>query len=248
MKGNLYRAWPENKEIILINCNFNPGKKKRDFIVKTQIKASNKNEARILGKRNCYDSVNLLEFCIGEKIKLDNNFEEINNMTEDKKESNVHLLSKLEIVNELSTLTDKQLKEIKKVQKKLLNTEKEKKLILIKSLHWWALGKRESDNIDRFIKLWIALEVLVEGRGKKVVNKVKEDLRKLYPYFDQTNGNELVGKIYGMRGDIVHKGFRDPRDVMEKTLQLETIFEDLLNLHLNTKFKELTKVYLTNIS
>lgn len=247
MKGKLYRNWPENKEIVLINCIFKPGINKRNFSIQTNIKANDKKEACILGKEICKDAVNLLEFCIGEKVELSNKFKEIKEISELKTDGIANPLCGFEIVRD-EPLTSEQLEKIEEVQSTLLIAEEEQKLIIIKSLHWWSLGKRESDNIDRFIKLWIALEVLVEGEGEKVVNKVTKDLKELYSSFDQRGGKELVGRIYGMRGNIVHRGFRDPRDVMEKTQQLEAILEDLLSLHLNTKFKGLTREYLNLFS
>jgi len=245
MQGSLYRNWPENKEIFLLECLFKQGEGDRDFIIQTKIKADNEEQARIFGRKNCHDAVNFLEFCIGEQVDLDRNKEEISKKGDDTK----HGLVAFRIIGTIisnSPLTKEQLIEIDKAQNNIMNTGTEDQLILIKSIHWWALGKRESDNIDRFIKLWIALEILVEGKGDKLVKKVKKKLIKLYPSYDEEKIRQLVGRVYGMRGDIIHKGFREPLEVIKHVQHLEATLEDLLSLRLKMKFKELTEEYLNS--
>lgn len=167
MKGNLYRPWPENENIPLLNCTFKPGKDDRDFFVQTEVKAKNEEEAKIMGKDECKDAVNIFKLCINEEVFLDINRNVIKNKKEPLTHGTADLLGKVTIIRD-SPVSSEQLNEIAKAQK-VINNSVDKYEILKKSIHWWAKGKKESDTIDCFIKLWISLEILVEGKGKRHV-------------------------------------------------------------------------------
>lgn len=115
-------------------------------------------------------------------------------------------------------------------------------------IHWQAIGQRETKSqIDHFIKFWIALEVLVDGKGKDVVKEVEGPLLKLYPSCPEQKIKDVVGRIYGIRGKIVHYGIQEPESVEEKLKQLEAILGDLLKLRLGLNFKALAQQYLLQL-
>lgn len=242
MRGKLLRPWPKTETIKLLDCIFKPGPKKRDFFIQTEVYADEQENAKISGRRNCKDAINFFELIIQEQILLDNNYEEIKKENENSTQVSNYLPSKITITNP-NLLSNSQIKEIKKAQNIINDLDEEQHEILIKSLHWWANGKREQDRIDQYIKFWIALEILVEGKGQKLVKKVKEQLIQLYPNSDEKNIRELVGRIFGLRGNIVHKGLREPQEVINYTRQLETILEDLLSSRLNLQFKVKAEKY-----
>ena len=240
----LYSKWPPGEEIVVGDCRFIPGEEERGFTVHTEVEAKDENQASKEGKEKCIDAVHLLELCIDEEVYLD--------------ESQVRVRKKGDVWTGLkcyttdvilakdSPLTVEQLEEIKKAQN-TLKGEKDprKRESLMRAIHWQAFGRRETrSRIDRFIKFWIALEVLVEGRGEKVVYKVEKELRTLYPSCSRQRIKSLVKRIYGLRGDVVHSGEREPEGLEEKLKQLEAILEDLLRSRLGLNFKALTKRYL----
>lgn len=243
MRGKLLRPWPKTETIKLLNCIFKPEQKKRDFLVQTDVEAEDEENAKVVGRRNCKDAINFFELIIQEQILLDNNYEEIKKENEPITQVSNYLPSKVTITSP-TPLSNSQIKEIKNAQNIINDLDEEQHEILIKSLHWWANGEREKDRIDRYIKFWISLEILVDGKGQKLVKKVKEQLIQLYPNSDEENIRELVGRIFGLRGNIVHEGLREPQEVINYTHQLEAILEDLLSSRLNLQFKAKAEKYM----
>lgn len=243
--GYLYCKWPSGKEIMLMGCCFTPGNNDREFVVQTKINAENEEQARKNGRKICFDATHLLEFCIGESVYLDESRERIrkkgNDVTTGRKSFSLNA-----VLIKNSPLTAEQLEAVEKAHNALTSEkDAEKKESLLRAIHWQAIGRRETKSqIDRFIKFWIALEVLVEGKGKDLVRKIEEPLLKLYPSCPEKKIKDVVGRIYGIRVKIVHYGIREPESVEEKLKQLEAILGDLLRLRLGLNFKALAQQYL----
>src|SRR5260370_22683423 len=60
-------------------------------------------------------------------------------------------------------------------------TDEEQRECLLRAIHWRARGRQEQSAIDRFIKYWIGVAILVMGEGSRVVTKIRDQLRLLYP-------------------------------------------------------------------
>jgi len=75
---------------------------------------------------------------------------------------------------------------------------------------WFRRGQDVPNPVDKLLFWWVVLEIYPgEGQGEKVVRKTRDLLReRLYP--DLTAGTVTsktrLGRIFGLRGDIVHKG------------------------------------------
>lgn len=241
MLGSLDSQWPKDNKIKLLGCKFSQRSNVHEFSVETEVKADDIDDARLLAKNKCSDSVNILSFFVG-KISLDIHKVTIKEKGVNMTHAQVDIPCVLTINNN-SCITSKQLFDIEKVENYMLSIKEESQEVLKRSMHWWVLGKKESDTIDRFIKLWISLEILVEGKGNKLVKKVKKELIKIYPSINEENINIVIGRVYGIRADIVHEGLRDPQKVSEYTKQLETILEDILSFKLGTNFQSYSKKY-----
>lgn len=226
-----------------MDCQFSKGSGTHDFLIYTEVKATNSEEARRIGFFLCQDAINLLEFCMDEPVHI--------------KQGPVHVRVKgSNVTTGLMPLlygnvkarfnnipTEEQLKAVSKAQN-TIESEKndEKRESLIRAIHWQARGRRElQSKIDQFINFWIALEVLVKGEGEKVVSKIKDSLIEIYPNVNEQNISEIVGRIYGVRADIVHFGVKQPHDLDVRVLQLEKILADLLRKQLGLKFKALSE-------
>ncbi len=257
LKGTLYRKWEPNQEISLADCKFtdfvftdciskNCGlarrENNREFIISTEVEANNEQEAEQLGIKRCSDATFIFEFCINEQVDLKP--EQIC-LKERGKEAKLKRTSEttIEVVGN-EALNDEQLDALKKALN-AINGENDavKDESLIRAISWQGYGKREKKNkIDRFIKFWIALEILVEGSGKGVVRKIIESLEPLYPnVFGDEKNREIVGRIYGIRTDIVHFGVQQPQDLDMILQQLENILADLLGHRLGLTFKASAK-------
>lgn len=237
--GSLYSLWPSGEEIPLIDCYFTAGNADREFMVHTEVDAESEEEARRVGREKCQDAANLLELCIGAPLNLHEKGEQVRGERGTVSFSNAH--TRFSIVN--APLAKEQLEAAAKAQSAIqAEQDPEKKESLIRAVNWQALARRETRNkVDRFIKFWIALEVLVEGKGKYLVRKVKHRLQELYPHYAPRQIDDVVGPIYGVRVDIVHYGGREPQKVEEKLKQLEDILGDLLRQRLGLEFKALAK-------
>lgn len=73
------------------------------------------------------------------------------------------------------------------------------------SLHWLESSLR-SQGLDTFIKAWIALEILAmpDGTNIKPINDFLADVYGMSSA--EAHHTFLVGKIFGLRGRILHKG------------------------------------------
>lgn len=238
--GILNREWPQGKKIHLLECNFSSDIEIREFNVETEVRADDINEARLVGRNNCYDATNLLWFSIGGKLDLDNNKEDTQEVGSSKIKAHSSLLCKSTIKN-LYPITIEQLTEIENVQNNILNTNREENEILIRSIHWWALGKREKDTIHRFIKLWISLEILFE-KGDKL-KQVTEELSKIYPELNQDDISNSFKPVRDYRNDIIHEGLSNPSKLVEYTKKLEAILEDILSFKLSTNIQSRAKQF-----
>lgn len=240
MGGHLYRKWPSGQEITLLGCRFVPGNDDREFIVRAEVEADTEEVARKAGREQCRDATYLFEFCSGESVDLDESQDRVRKKGEEVTTGTISLLGDVVLVSDTS-LTEEQLAAVAKAESTIqAEQDDERKEVLKRAIHWQALGCRETQSqIDRFIKFWIALEILVEGRGKKVVNKVTKELTGLYPHCSGEAIHHVVGHIYGVRCDIVHLGMRKPEYVKQRLDQLEDILGDLLKKRLGLGFKAL---------
>ncbi|MBN1904068.1 MAG: hypothetical protein JW927_03130 [Deltaproteobacteria bacterium] len=247
MRGNLFRPWPPGEEIKLLSCKFTPGDKSCDFEVQVEISAKDDNEAMNIGRDMCSDAVDLLEFCLDEQTFL--NSREIYLKPLESSEGTgicdfgLHLCA---VDNKPPS--EEQMAAIRKVIN-IYNENKgfENQEILARIIHWQASGRRESQSdIDRFLKFWIALEVLVGGAGKVVVKKIKKHLASLYDNINTQNVGELIGRIYGVRCAIFHFGIRHPNELKKRLKELEDIFNDLLRSKLGLEFKAFAKRHILN--
>lgn len=83
---------------------------------------------------------------------------------------------------------------------------------ILSSLHWYGLAIKDEQNVDKFVKLVIALEsllldnkdpakkILLADRAAFLLGKVSKERQEIY---------NSVYKAYSLRGDIVHEGRYD---------------------------------------
>ena len=240
MDGRLYCKWPSGQEVALLGCRFAPGNSDREFIVCTEVEADAKEASRKAGHEQCRDATYLFEFCTGEPLDLDERQDRIRRKG-DEVTTGTKVLP-VDIILALDTPRTKEQFTAAAKAESIIQREQddEAKEVLRRAIHWQALGHRETQSqIDRFIKFWVALEILVEGKGKKVVNKVTKELLQIYPHCAEKTIHDVVGHIYGVRYDIVHLGMREPEYVKQRLEQLEDILDDLLRKRLGLDFKAL---------
>jgi hypothetical protein len=100
----------------------------------------------------------------------------------------------------------------------------EKNRILL-SLHWFESAMRSS-KVNSFLSFWIALETLgMEDTNIRPLNKSLAQIYSLPSHVDANNKFGL-GRIFGLRSRIVHKGHIVP---IHQNLQryLETLYTDI---------------------
>ncbi len=237
--------WPENKEVKLLDCSFTHGNDPYEFFVKTEVAAENEDDARRLGCDKCEDAIDFFRFCTGEDVLTSSSQVTVRKKGSAYSTGNLSLNGGVLIASP-NPLTSEQLENLSRAQIAIEEEQnEEKKEALKRAIHWHARGHLEMESkIDRFIKFWIGLEVLVEyEEGKNDVIKVKKCLKSLYPESDMEKIGEVVGRIYGIRKEIVHHGVRQPKELDDKLGQLENIFTDILRVRLALQPKFLAKCY-----
>ncbi len=97
------------------------------------------------------------------------------------------------------------------------------------ALHWYMLSVLDN-GIDAFIKCWIALEALAMPDSN--VRPINEKLARIYNIsYKKAVDRFKIGRIHGLRSDILHNG--DRINIDNKLLPyLEAIFVDLLRFEL----------------
>lgn len=90
----------------------------------------------------------------------------------------------------------------------------------------WHLKGIQSDNLDSFLSLWVALETLIMNSTNII--EINNALAAAYGISSQEARKEFgVGKIYGLRSDIVHNGLH--RTISsDLTDYMECLYADLL--------------------
>lgn len=246
MRGNLLRRWPAGRQIKLLSCKFTQGSGPRDFEIQAEATAKDDNEAMQVGREMCSDAADLLEFCLGEQVFLNPREIHVKPQKGTKGTGLFNMGLHLEVTAGIPP-SEEQMEIIKKVETIFdEKNDSERQELLARVIHWQASGRRETQSdIDRFLKFWIALEVLVGGAGKAVVGKIKKQLGSLYQDTDTQKVAELIGRIYGVRCDIFHFGVRRPQQLNMRLQQLEDIVRDLLRTRLGLEFKAFARQHLS---
>jgi len=240
MGGHLYRKWPSGQEITLLGCRFAPGGNEREFVVRVEVEADTEEAARKAGREQCQNATYLFEFCTGESVDLDESRDRVKQKGEKVTTGMISGCAFATIVSN-KPLNEQQLAAVVGAESIIQREQDdERKEVLKRAIYWQALGRRETQSqIDRFIKFWIALEILVEEGYSTVPLKAKRGLTGLYPQCDKERINNVVGRIYDVRGKIVHHGIREPENLKQRLNQLEDILGDLLRKRLGLDFKAL---------
>lgn len=93
------------------------------------------------------------------------------------------------------------------------------------SLHWHIKGV-QSDGLDSFLSLWIALETLTMKSAN--IADINDQLGRLYAVSRSDAAAEFgVGRICGLRSRVVHKGERKTIST-DLTDYMECLYADLL--------------------
>jgi len=108
-----------------------------------------------------------------------------------------------------------------------LSTELTKKIVM--SIHWYGLGVKDKKEVDRFVKLVVALESLLLGKKDRLKKQSLADRVAFILGRDKKTREdmyELVDRMYSIRGDIVHEGKYDVSE--EDTLTLIALVRTLI--------------------
>lgn len=106
-------------------------------------------------------------------------------------------------------------------------------------LRWYIRGITGKPNMDKFLSLWLALEVWAQSRNLSVI--VDKIQTRLLPGYDKARvkaGLELA-RMFSRRGDLVHNGNDTYGEKEQKYVNLlENILEECLRHDLGLELKE----------
>lgn len=260
MRGGMCFRWPEEKkseQIPLARCSLRRGDSEFQFIVETVIDAIDEDEARKLGRERCMIAADLFSFLIGEGSNQNQANLDLTQIgiwplmpvSEFKTYEKSYAIDC--IIANPSPLSKEQLDAINSAEKAINEFEDESNNLL-RSIRWRALGQQDAgEKIDKYIKLFISLEVLVVKE-----NKIAPILSNLYPEADIGKLREIVNDLAEVRGVIQHAGARRQDEIeglkkRSKELdfdvcldQLERLLIDLLRDKLTLPPKRLLSRYL----
>jgi hypothetical protein len=91
---------------------------------------------------------------------------------------------------------------------------------------WYLRGAQTGPAADGIPLFWTALEAIVGAQGKQVVRRVNDALRALGE--DPTEIEPSLGRLFGLRADIVHRGEYKIEPVVEGWYVLERVCRRLL--------------------
>ena len=119
------------------------------------------------------------------------------------------------------------LKEFNKLLQGLVSTRLAKKIAM--SIHWYGLAVKDKKEVDRFVKLIVALESLLLGRKDRLKKQSLADRVAFILGRDRKTRkdmHELVDQMYSIRSEIVHEGKHDISE--EDTLTLIALVRTLI--------------------
>ncbi len=109
----------------------------------------------------------------------------------------------------------------------------------------WHLKAVRSDGIDSLLSFWIAIETL--SMKSTNIAEIIEKLAKIYNTSKESASAEFgIGKIFGLRSAIVHKGHRKVIS-SHLTDYLEHLYSDLLMFELRLPTMMRAKSYLAGV-
>lgn len=122
---------------------------------------------------------------------------------------------------------------------------------LLLALRWYWKAVQERQDVDKYIALWIALEMLVTNeKAKNVVNLTRDFLqRNLLPQFDKGVVKQRleIGELYDLRRDIVHYGLNElPEEKADCLDRLQEIVEEIIRCDLGLASKGEILKYFNN--
>jgi len=109
------------------------------------------------------------------------------------------------IIKAMKKLEAKQLEEVSMLATKLDSLAPDEREALLRIHKWFCRAKLDMDSIDRFIQLYIALEVIGERKypNQSYTNRVKQTLT------DHLNDSKLAENIVKTRGALLHSGKKE---------------------------------------
>lgn len=91
---------------------------------------------------------------------------------------------------------------------------------------WYLRAAQLGPVADAIVYLWIAIDALLDTEGSRVVPALRDKLGEIG--FVVQSLPIPLGPLYGLRGDIVHKGQEQPANLREGFYELEAITRTLL--------------------
>jgi hypothetical protein len=98
---------------------------------------------------------------------------------------------------------------------------------------WYLRGAQTGPAPDGIPLFWTALEAIVGAEGRQVVPQVEDALREVGD--DPAQLEPTLGRLFGLRADIVHRGVFDLELVVEGWYVLEKVCRILLRDRLGSE-------------
>jgi len=120
---------------------------------------------------------------------------------------------------------------------KYVNLEKSFKNKMNIALRWFYKGISENVIEDKYLAFWISFEI-ISMEGSTMVTKAKRFLGKMIDLpIDKIDKHLTIGKLFGIRCDLVHGTYVDQELLRIYCSKLQDIVEESLRYSLKTQLK-----------
>jgi hypothetical protein len=256
MHGSLFYwpdDWPLDKEIVCIECTFTRVSKDKNVSIRTELEAENESKARETGLNRCRVESEIFAFSSDTMLILDSTNIRVKEKTSQLATGFASVSTNAIIAPHVDLTAEQLISALSIVQE---NFRKSDSLVGLKrAIHWYTLAKLEKESkIDKFIKYWIALEVLTDKEKGNDVQQVKNALKTAYPEIEgRIEQDGIIGRcIYALRKEIFHEGKRRSDELNDSQLdinvqlkQIEAILKDLLRYEMGLSRRDFAKQYFT---
>ena len=166
-------------------------------------------------------ALGLLAAALDERIAIEERFEDVINLRNGAPISSADLRTRLRSFLPFD-VTDEE----RDVLGELAGLKTADLVPLTEAARWYLLAAQEGPTAEAIVYLWIAIEALTPR--PKTSPKTVEAMLVSSGFLPEWLGEVTLGRLAGLRADIVHKGLRDHPLIHEGYYRLETVVRVLL--------------------
>lgn len=166
-------------------------------------------------------ALGILAAALDERVAIEERFEDIINLRDGKPVSSIDVRARLRTFLPFD-VTDEE----KATLRSLADLRTDDLVPLTEASRWYLQAAQEGPTADAIVYLWVAIEALTPHRTTSP--KTIEAMLVSAGFHPDWLGEVTIGRLAGLRADIVHRGVRDHPLIRNGYYRLETIVRVLI--------------------